>query len=215
MHKLRRHSAKVCLALIALAALPVTQAVAIEEPEYTVIERYPDFELRQYAPYLVAETEVSGTFDEVGNKAFRILADYIFGGNAEGTKMKMTAPVGQQPVGAALPEQINERISPASETGLYRVSFVMPSRFTMTSLPAPNDARIEIREEPSRQMAAIRYSGRWTESNYRERERELLAAIRSAGLTPLGAPTYARYNSPFSLPIVRRNEVIVEVRATP
>ena len=71
--------------------------MALEEPSYQVVQTYPELELRRYAPYLVAETEVSGDFDEVGNQAFRILADYIFGNNRAREKMEMTAPVNQQP----------------------------------------------------------------------------------------------------------------------
>ena len=81
----------------AMFLLAGANAVAIEEPEYEVVQTYPDFELRRYAPYLVAETEVTGDFDEVGNSAFRILAAYIFGENRTQEKMEMTAPVNQRP----------------------------------------------------------------------------------------------------------------------
>jgi hypothetical protein len=111
----------------------------------------------------------------------------------------MTAPVSQRPVSAA----------DAGDS--YRVSFVMPDRYTLETLPEPKDPRVTLRREPERLMAVRRYSGRWTESNYRRQERALLDAVREAGLTTIGTPVYARYNSPFSLWFNRRNEVMVEV----
>jgi len=98
-----------------------------------------------------------------------------------------------------------------AQTGTFMVSFVMPARFTLDTVPRPNDARVRLREEPGRLMAALRYSGGWGESRYRAHEARLLAAVRAAGLTPIGEPIYARYNSPFSLPFLRRNEVLVGV----
>ena len=87
----------------------------------------------------------------------------------------------------------------------------MPSGYDLDSLPVPLDPRVVLREEPARLMAVRSYSGRWTEANYRENESLLLAAVEKAGLKPVAAPVYARYNSPFSLPFIRRNEAMVEV----
>jgi len=190
-------------------------AMAIEEPDYTVVHTYPDFELRRYPPYLVAETEVSGKFADVGNQAFRILAGYIFGDNQGKKKIEMTAPVTQRPAKGEIIEMtapVTQRPASAADAGdSYEFSFVMPARFTLDTLPEPTNPRVHLRRQPERLMAALRYSGRWTESNYRKHERRLLEAVREAGLTPIGEPVYARYNSPFSLWFMRRNEVMVEV----
>jgi hypothetical protein len=193
-------------------------AMATEEPEYRVVETYPEFELRRYAPYLVAETEVTGEFDAVGNQAFRILAAYIFGENRSKTKMAMTAPVSQQPQGGEgekmeMTAPVMQRPKSAAEADRFVLSFVMPSGYTLDSLPEPEDPRVRLREVPGKLVAARRYSGRWTEANYRENEAALLRAVDEAGLTPLADPVYARYNSPFSLWFLRRNEVMVEVEA--
>ncbi|KXX64151.1 heme-binding protein [Marichromatium gracile] len=173
--------------------------MATEQPAYTLIEQQRGFELRRYPPLLVAEVEVEGTFDAVGGRAFRLLADYIFGNNQGSRKIAMTAPVTQQPSGEAR----------------YRISFIMPAHFTRETLPRPNDGRVHIREIPARLVAAHRYSGGWGEGRYREHESQLLAAVQGAGLSPVGTPIYARYNSPFSLPFLRRNEVLVEVERVP
>jgi len=190
--------------------------MATEQPAYTLIEQHRSFELRRYPPLLVAEVEVEGTFDAVGGRAFRVLADYIFGNNQGSRKIAMTAPVNQQPLGRgeriAMTAPVTQQ--PSGEAR-YRISFIMPAHFTRDTLPRPNDGRVHIREIPARLLAAHRYSGGWGEGRYREHESQLLAAVQGAGLSPVGTPIYARYNSPFSLPFLRRNEVLVEVERAP
>jgi len=206
-----------CTAVAVLLWLTGGLAMAIEEPDYRVVERYPEFELRQYPPYLVAETEIDAGFDKAGNLAFRILAGYIFGDNRRSEKIDMTAPVSQRPDDAGgetidMTAPVSQRPKSAADADSgYVVSFVMPAQYTRETLPEPKDPRVRIRERPERLMAARRYSGRWTEANYRDNERRLLTAVRDTGLRPVGPPVYARYNSPFSLWFLRRNEVMVEV----
>ncbi len=190
--------------------------MAIEEPTYEVVKSYPEFELRRYEPFLVAETEVDGDFDDVGSQAFRILAAYIFGENKSQAKMEMTAPVNQRPAAGegekmAMTAPVTQRSKGIGGSDTFVLSFVMPSGYSLDSLPVPLDPRVLLREEPAKVMAVRSYSGRWTEANYRENESLLLAAVEKAGLTPVAAPVYARYNSPFSLPLLRRNEAMVEV----
>ncbi|RKT46412.1 SOUL heme-binding protein [Thiocapsa rosea] len=193
--------------------------MAVEEPDYRVVRTFSDFELRRYPSYAVAETEVAGPFDEAGNQAFRILAGYIFGDNRADTKIEMTAPVTQRPAAGEgerieMTAPVVQRPASGTEGETFVVSFVMPDRFTLDTLPEPVDPRVRLREEPGKLMAVRRYSGRWTETRYRENEAQLLRAVEEAGLKPLAAPVYARYNSPFSLWLMRRNEVMVEVAET-
>jgi hypothetical protein len=214
--KLRRVLTGIGAALLLAGA----NAVAIEEPKYEVVKTYPGFELRRYAPYLVAETEVTGDFDGVGSQAFRILAGYIFGNNRAQEKMEMTAPVNQRSAAGdsekmEMTAPVTQRPKGGKNADTFVLSFVMPSRYTLDTLPEPMDPRIRLREEPATLMAVHGYTGRWTQSNYRENESLLLAAVGKAGLTPVAAPIYARYNSPFSLWFLRRNEVMVEVEASP
>lgn len=188
-------------------------AMAIEEPSYEVVRTYPVFELRQYAAYVVAETEVQGDFDKVGSQAFRILADYIFGNNQSQTKMAMTAPVNQRDAAGekiAMTAPVGQRTSSSAENR-YILSFVMPSSYSLETLPKPNDPRVNLRREPAKLMAVRRYSGRWTRSNYEENRRILLMALDEAKLEAIGDPVYARYNPPFTPWFLRRNEVMVEV----
>jgi hypothetical protein len=189
-------------------------ALAIEEPTYDLLSSYREFELRRYSPHLVAEMEVGGDFDAVGSTAFRVLADYIFGNNRRRERIEMTAPVSQrasegEKIGMTAP--VTQRSAEGGNS--YIVSFVMPARYTLDTLPEPVDGRIRIRQEAGSVMAARRYSGRWTQANYEENLKALREGLARADLRPIGAPVYARYNSPFSLWFLRRNEVLIEVQA--
>lgn len=191
--------------------------MAYEQPVYEVIEQREGFEIRRYAPYLAAETEVTGTFQSTGNEAFRRLAGYLFGDNRSREKMSMTAPVTQEP---AAPGEKMEMTAPVTQvrgdaSGSYVFAFVMPSKYTRETLPEPNDARVRIREVPARTVAARRFSGTWRGERFVENETALLAAVAAAGLETIGAPMYARYDAPFKPWFLRRNEVMIEVRATP
>lgn len=197
--------------------------MATEEPSYQILQTTEDYELRRYEPYRVAEVEVQGDFEEVGSEAFRILAGYIFGDNQGEAKIAMTAPVSQRPAETPV-EKAGTRLEmtapvtqraadTASDT--YVISFVMPKSFSLEALPRPNNPRIRLREEPTVRVAARRYSGSWSEARYREEERRLLDALQRDGLQPRGTPIYARYNSPFSLPMLRRNEILVPLADRP
>ena len=188
-------------------------AMAIEEPSYEVIATYDDFELRQYQPYLVAEVDVSGDFENTGNAAFRILAGYIFGDNEASVKMSMTAPVVSKASGKGEKMAMTAPVTATSAggDGQMTYAFVMESKYTMETLPTPNDGRIRIREVPERIMAVRRYSGRWTLTKYRQNEELLRLALSNEGIEIAGDPILARYNSPFSLPMFRRNEVMFEI----
>lgn len=189
--------------------------MSYEEPGYTVLSQSGSVEYRRYEPYLVAETVVEGAadFDKAGNEGFRRLFKYIAGGNTTQSKIAMTAPVSQ----AARNEKIAMTV-PVQQTGSVtgsRVAFMLPRQYTLETAPAPSDPRVRIVAVPGRLMAVLRYSGRWTESNYDEHRAELLKGLETAGIRTTGEPQLARYNAPFTLPILRRNEVLVEVDRLP
>jgi hypothetical protein len=184
-------------------------AVALEEPEFAVVDSFESFEVRRYAPYLVAEVDVAGTLGSSGNTAFGILADYIFGSNASDTRMKMTAPVESSPDAPLDEPAFSEARS--SKPGEWTYAFVMERRYSRDSLPEPNDGRIRIEERPARTMAARRFSGRWTAANVARNEAALIAAVEEAGLKVVGVPVLARYDAPFMPWFLRRNEILVRV----
>jgi hypothetical protein len=178
-----------------LALTSMQSAMGYEEPEYKVLSKTTDFEIREYAEHIVAEVDVAGSMGDTGNAAFRILAGYIFGGNAGGEEMNMTAPV--------------ETRSGGEDS--YTYTFMMERKYTFDSLPEPNDPRIRLVQRPSRIMAVRSYSGSWREAKMRENIEALLAALDAAGLEYTGEPILARYDSPFTLWFLRRNEVMIEL----
>lgn len=205
------------LLILALAAT-TGAAMAYEEPEYRVVRETDAFELREYAPYIVAETVVEGDYRSSGNKAFRILAGYIFGDNRASEKMAMTVPVTSDRVATGEKMNMTAPVTSAPETdaGAYRYQFVMERKYTLDTLPVPNDERVSIRMIPARLVAVRRYSGRRTERNFERHREALLAALDATDLEPVSVPQSAAYNGPFTLPFLRRNEVLIEVapRAT-
>jgi len=178
---------------------------ATEEPEYQIVREFSDIEVRQYAAYAVAEVAVAGPAGEAGNQAFPILAGYIFGKNKGDRKFAMTAPVTQ--VAAPVKLEMTAPVTQTAGPGGFVVQFVLPRGVTVASAPEPLDTRVQLREVLPSQVAVIRYSGFWSESNYAEHLAQLQAALRAADLAWTGEPTYARYNAPFTLWFMRRNEI--------
>ena len=126
--------------------------MATEEPKYTVEEKTDHYEIRKYNSILVAETKVDASFEDAGNQAFRILADYIFGNNKSKIKVEMTAPVNQ-----------------VKTSDGFLVQFTMPEKFNFQNIPEPNDKRVYIWEIPPRRVSVYRYSGSLSESRYKEK----------------------------------------------
>jgi hypothetical protein len=190
------------------AALWGPMASNVEQPKYTVAERSGDIEIRDYAPMIAAETEVTGDRREAIGKGFRIIADYIFGNNTASKKVAMTAPVTQQG---------SEKIAmtaPVTQQGdgqSWRVAFIMPSEYTMDTLPKPNNAAVELKQIPAKRFAVIRFSGMGRQESLDRHTKELEAFLQEKNLTPLSAPTFAFYNPPWTLPFLRRNEVLIEI----
>lgn len=190
--------------MLLLVTLPMPSH-AIEEPDFQVVRKLGDVEVRAYAAYTVAEVVVPGPAEEAGNQAFPILAGYIFGKNKGERKFAMTAPVTQ----AAAPIKL-EMTAPVTQTaapGGYLVQFVLPRGVTVASAPEPLDARVTLREVAPSRLAVIRYSGFWSESNYEEHLAKLQVALRTANLAWTGEPVYSRYNAPLTPWFMRRNEI--------
>jgi SOUL heme-binding protein len=180
----------------------------VEQPKYKVAERSGNIEIRDYAPLIVAEAEVKGERREAISKGFRLIADYIFGNNTAARKVPMTTPVTQQG---------NEKIAmtaPVTQQGgdnTWRVRFIMPSKYTMETLPKPNNPAVKLKEVPAKRFAVIRFSGMAGEESLKRHTRELEDFLSAKNLTALSPPTYAFYNPPWTLPFLRRNEVMVEI----
>jgi DNA gyrase inhibitor GyrI len=183
----------------------------VEQPKYEIVETSGNIEIRDYAPMIVAEVDVTGGRRDAIGKGFRIIADYIFGNNTTAQKLPMTAPVTQQD---------SEKIAmtaPVTQQGdgnTWKVRFIMPSSYTMEALPKPDNPAVELKEIGAKRYAVIRFSGMAGEDSLKRYTEELNAFISAKNLTPLSAPTYAFYNPPWTLPFLRRNEVMVEIPAS-
>ena len=189
--------------------------MSLEQPEYTVLYRDGAIEYRQYQPYLVAETVVANPADygDAGNEGFRRLFQYISGANSGRTSIDMTAPVARKPSSEKI--DMTAPVQRIEAADGWKVSFMLPTSYTLETAPIPTDGRVRIAEVPGRLMAVVRYSGRWTERNLLARTDELRAAVAAAKVDAIGDFESAAYDPPYMLPFMRRNEVMVEVNRLP
>ena len=193
--------------------------MSIETPSYTVLAKSWPIEYRRYEPYLVAETlvENDGRYKDAGNEGFRRLFRYITGSNTRQQKIAMTAPVEQSTAVAGTGSKIAMTApveqSPAPEG--WAVSFMVPSAFTIDTVPQPTDPRVRIRQVPAEVRAVLRYSGRWTDGLFASKRQELIRLLAEQGVEVDGVPQTALYDPPYKLPFMRRNEIQVRVSGTP
>ena len=178
-------------ALALLAPLLATTANAIEEPVYTVERAWESeqIEIRRYAPRVMAVTTMQGNDDD----GFRVLAGYIFGGNATEQKIAMTAPVQQSMAGEA------------------EMAFMMPAEYALEDLPTPDDERVGFEEAPAYTAAVIQFSGWASADKADEHWQRLRQFLIAEEIDIAGEPTLNQYNPPWTLPFLRRNEIIVPV----
>jgi len=180
----------------------------VEQPKYEVVESDDSIEIRDYAPMIVAEAEISGERDKAIREGFRTVADYIFGNNSSAQKVSMTAPVTQQ---ASEKFPMTAPVTQQGDGYTWQVRFVMPASYTMETLPKPKNPAVKLKEIEAKRFAVIRFSGMAGEESLKRRTDELKEFIRARNLNPLSAPTYAFYNPPWTLPFLRRNEVMLEI----
>ena len=201
------------LLLLTLSVMPLFSH-ATEEPDYEVVRKFDNFELRHYPPYVVAEVVLDTPADDAGSQAFPILAGYIFGKNKGEKKFAMTVPVTQTAAAAPTPVRMDMTtpVTQAAVAGGTRVQFVLPKGVTLATAPEPIDPRVQLRVVPAATWAVIRYSGTWSQPNYLEHLGELRASLEAAGVATQGEPMLARYNAPFTPWFMRRNEIWLALR---
>ena len=167
------------------------------------------FEIRQYPDALVAETVVDAEYSKAGSVAFRRLAGYIFGGNKSRAQISMTTPVIQQ--------KASERIAMTApvmqeKSGRgWRMTFVLPAKYTMETVPEPVDTQVVIRKETGRKVAVIRYSGWLSEASMESNTDKLKGWIEQKGYKATSPPRLAAYDPPWTVPFLRRNEVHIDI----
>ena len=180
----------------------------VEQPKYVVVQSDHSMEIRDYPAMIVAEADVRGPREKAINEGFRIIADYIFGNNLASQEVAMTAPVTQQ-----ASEEI-AMTAPVTQQGggnSWQVRFIMPASHTLATLPKPKNPAVQLKEIASRRFAVIRFSGMAGEASLKHKTDQLTEFIAARKLTALSAATYAFYNPPWTLPFLRRNEVMIEV----
>jgi len=183
----------------------------VEQAEYSVIEKNKEYEIREYSPHIVAQTKVSGDYDKALNEGFSIIAGYIFGGNTQKESIAMTAPVKEV-------ENKSEKIAmtapvTASIEGETRtISFVMPKKYTLETLPTPNDFRVELVQVPTTTMAVIRFSWFRNSGRVDKMKEKLMSVLERDGIETVGEIYYAGYNAPWTPPWMNRNEVLIEIK---
>ena len=166
-----------------------------EQQKYRVLKRLDDLEIREYEPCVLMQVSVRGDFMMAGNLAFRPLVNYISGSNQNRQKIAMTAPVIQEPTA---PDE-------------HLVSFVLPAGMNPDDVPVPTDSRVEMVPTPAHFAAARRFGGGWNEQRFETEGEHLLNAVKAAGLVPIGAIYWARFDPPWKPGFLKRNEAIIKI----
>ena len=183
--------------------------MAIEEPKFTIVSRDASFEVRDYVSVVVAEVVVTGDMENVGRNGFRQLAGYIFGGNNTKKRIAMTAPVTFVPKAENAPGSWNTEKMGTSAP--WTVRFTMPSAFALDDLPHPENPNVELKSLPAGRFAVLRFSGLAGKAQVASQTAELMHYVSKHGLSPAGPVSLARYDPPWTLWFMRRNEVMVPV----
>lgn len=179
-----------------------------DEPDYVVERRIGKLELRRYPAHVEARTRVeAATFEAALQQGFRTLAGYIFGRNTARDKIAMTSPVVARAEQLAITSPVVAHVT----AGKVTVAFVMPPGRQLAALPRPDDPGIELCEVPERRVAVLRRGGRYSAAVVREHEQELLELVSAANLATTGAPMFAGFDPPWTLPLLRRNETWIEL----
>ena len=153
---------------------------------------------------------MDGDLEQAGNKAFNNLFRYISGDNRAHKKVAMSAPVSQEPMTEKI--QMTAPVGQQRVQDKWAVSFMMPASYSLETLPEPADPKIKLRQVPAHRMATVRYSGFWSEKAYLSNKKALEAWMHDGGLASSGEPVWARYNPPFTLWFLRRNEILIPVK---
>lgn len=187
----------------------------VEQLKYTVVEKRENYEIRKYDKYIEASVVVDGTGRLALNEGFRILANYIFGGNLGNQKVSMTAPVLTQEdtklggdgekVAMTAPVLTNE------ENGKTKIVFSMPSKYKLEDLPKTSDERISFKEVREKKFAAYNFTWYYTDKRIKEKKNEFMEILRKDNINTIGEPIFAGYNAPGTFPLMMRNEILVEM----
>jgi effector-binding domain-containing protein len=202
----------IAIAIILFLAIVIViwqmTAYKVSEPKYVILKTDKSIEIRQYPSVIVAKTMIKGERYTAINKGFRLLADYIFGNNRSKQKIAMTAPVIQEGVNIPMTAPVTQQMSGDS----WIVSFIMPSDFTMATLPIPNNSAVTLSTIPAKKYVVVRFTGPNTDTNLQQHLDALIMYDKQNQLNTVGKPIMAFYNPPWILPFLRRNEIMFELK---
>ena len=179
---------KKILSIIVLGLIITSNGMAYEEPSYETIKSNKVYEIRKYSDRLVIET------NSIQGNGFRKLFNYISGNNEEKKEIKMTVPVTQE-----------------VKNGNMTMQFYLPSKFNKTNTPKPSNSEIKVLTIEGGYYAVIKYSGRSSDQNFLKNKDILEKQLKQDNITILSPPIRASYNSPFTLPMLKRNEVMYRI----
>ena len=176
-------------------------AMAYEEPKYKIIKTYQEFEIRKYDDRLAVEIEYSNE-----DSGFRYLFKYIAGANTNSDKIKMTVPVTQ-----SVKIDMTTPVTQSVKNGKMLMQFFLPSKFTLENAPQPTDKRVSLVVIKGGYYAVIKYSGRLTNQNYQKHYKKLENYLNNNEIDFTKPGIRATYNGPFTLPFLRRNEIMMKI----
>ena len=210
---------------LSVLALLYARRQAVDEPSFQVLRQDGDIEIREYRGYALAEITVSAGFDAATQRAFTPLFNYISGANRSRAKIDMTAPVLVEPASEKIEMTAPVLVEPRRTTGpdagqsltgdeisAWSIAFILPEEYTADNAPLPNDSRVTVRDVDQHRVAVIRFSGRFNERAAEAHRLELANWLAAQGLEHAADWRVAGYNPPFTLPAMRRNEVLVTLR---
>jgi len=200
---------RILLAAVLGVTLIGTDAMAVEEPAFKFVLREGAFEVRDYPALVVAEVTVRGDQKEAAGRGFRVLADYIFGGNKRRQSIAMTAPVAQAPTSEKI--AMTAPVTQTQNANEWVVRFTMPSAYSMETLPEPNDPKVRLRVLPPSRFAVLRFSGLAREDDVAAKTAELEKLTGIHDLRATGRASLAQYDPPWTPWFMRRNEVMMPV----
>lgn len=182
----------------------------VERPDFEVITDYDTIQIRKIPQQLYATVTMTGNESQVSSKAFRILAGFIFGWNKSRTSVAMTSPVisQQQPQTIAMTSPV---ISQKANEWSYNISFLMPKEYSIDTLPIPDDDRITIHSVDERIIAVISFNAYATANRIEKYRTKLLAWLKALNIATLWEPIVAQYNDPWTPPLMRTNEIRIEI----
>jgi hypothetical protein len=213
-NKLSARLPLVALAVVLQSGCSLFGVRSTEEAAYSVLQKQENYEIRQYEALVVASTLVESDFDEASGQAFRRLFNYISGDNKAGREIAMTAPVIASENMQASGEEIS-MTAPVTGEKLdqgWRFSFVLPASYTLSNAPLPIDERVELAQIPARKVASLRYTGSWKQATFDANATLLLQWVEAQQLQPDSLPRVAGYDPPWTLPFLRRNEVLIDIK---